>query len=175
MGIIHDVCDFCGIIFADCDDYGYCDGCDRKWCEHCQNNVFLYGTRTVCEMCFSVTNTDVTTERILAYILKEYGEQMVTDPDVLSLFIKNHKIDLDKVRFEVRKRIVGNETYTCQDTTNHDCSGQCTKLSTDYIYDEPNRYHETRAEFDRGVCCKIQEPDDQSQWCSECSKRSKTD
>lgn len=153
MGVDYYDCDVCSSIFADCDDHGRCEACDRRWCEDCTQTNFVYGDDTYCPLCFPTEPLVPTEELILAHALNKLGvprEALIAEMLTLDMFR------------EPQNR------YTCQSTEQHDCEQMCTTLAEDFDAEALAFNDVTVA---RGLCCRIKYPDaeDKSHWCESCS------
>ncbi len=155
MGIDYDNCDVCGEIYADCDDFGSCEGCRKSWCSRCNESYrsFRYGDKIRCDLCFSTDPKPVTKSALFDYAL----EKLKTTKDELVADLKRTRPEYNEPQ----------NTYSCQDEREHICIESCTALANDFDDDSPEQDY---IEHVRGRCCNSCYPDDPSEHCDECKK-----
>ncbi len=155
MGVDHYNCCVCKQIFADCNDYGSCEGCNKTWCGDCDVKTFSYGDEIKCDLCFSTDPVKITEKELLKYALSKLNktqEELIQD-------MKNLPIYRDP-----------QNVYECKSDSKHLCNLKCTKIADDWDIDDPD----AEPEIARGLCCVARDPVDKEDWCNICLKSSRT-
>ena len=156
MGVDYDNCANCGEIYADCSNYGSCQGCSQSWCENCRLYIkaFVYGDDIRCDLCFTTEPEEPSTSDLLEFALKKLGTR--------KLALRDELIASEK-RFREPKNV-----YHCTaDKAKHDCKeGVCLTIAKDWDLEED----ECGVDIQRGLCCAVKDKDEEEYWCEECKK-----
>lgn len=159
MGIDYNNCGVCGEIYADCEDYGNCEGCGKHWCWRCVDDieVFFYGDDIRCDLCFD-TGT------------KEIGEK-----DLLDFALEKLKTTREDLRQELKRTRpeefdTPQNKYECQGEKKHKCIKECETLHETCEHPtEDLSNHETSKV--RGLCCRFKYPKSRTEWCEKCQMK----
>lgn len=160
MGVEFYNCCICNDIYADCGEYGNCEGCGQSWCGRCDKtqNVFWYDGSIRCTLCFSTDPKPIEDNDLLEYALEKLNKSRAELID-----------DLKRDRPEYTEPQC---VYECQEDPDlHICNKKCTTLDEDFSDEDLKQYATHQV---RGRCCNFKYPDDPDKKCNACyGKRKK--
>ena len=150
MGVDFENCKNCGEIYADCSDYGSCEGCGVCWCPVCKRNgrveQFFFDGESRCSFCWEDEPADVDTHDLLQFVLDKFGAKF---NDVLKEF---------RASAQDPSYRQGKDCYYCTECECGECASRdCECVSWDT--NVPDRIPT------RGLCCKARGDVDRCEAC----------
>lgn len=148
MGVDYYNCVVCNEIYADCEDYGSCDGCNASWGPCCVDDIktFIFSGESRCTLCWRDTPKRPDSDELIQFALKKLK---TTKDELENEFCAEDKTPKDY--------------FYCTECPTQKCANtECERVSNPHE-DDDGCYKIQRI----GFCCKAQKLED-DMWCDVC-------